>query len=446
MTAAERATARAEESAAAAGLPDGLTIVDALVRELTELTDRLQRGAVNTDDPWHYAITSLQRQRNANAGPRWRRCRDVVPSIVTQAADPSVALKLGGDTIAEVRPGGIVLLIGASGGGKTSLAASLLVEHAQHVGPAIAMSLELPAEEFTGRVVGIRCDASWLDVLTGQVPEQWMRDALPERLIVIERRDASITALSDAIADMKREYPGQPILVACDYVQLVPSDEREIRRRVADAMARLDGVARDHRVALLALSQGSRQSSRGLTSGELKGAATTDAGAEAAELERWSTMTLAIGPHAPSEDGDSAIAELNVGKSRMGSGDRVIPMRYCGRSGRWRIAGESRPAAEVRAEHQAAADEQKRTSLENGLIGASRTPAPIAREKLIQTVTGSAAAKRAALAQLIARGLIVEVRQRPPRSKAWLVWAPDLAAAAGTPIVPPEPGEESAGA
>jgi hypothetical protein len=375
--------------------------------------------------------------------PRWRRCRDLVPSIMKQASEPSISLALGGDVIVTVRPGALILEIGASGGGKTSLAASLLVEHAQHVGPAIAMSLELPGEEFTGRVVGIRTDTGWLDVLTGKVPEDQMRDALPERLIVIPRDVAGTSALVEAIEAMRREYPGQSILVAVDYVQLLEeSTEREIRRRVADAMKSLDRVARDHRVVIVVASQGSRQASRALSSGEKIGAETADAGAEAAELERWSTVTLAIGPHKPSEDGDHSLVPLNVGKSRMGGGDRVIPMRYCGRSGRWRVAGVSRPAAEVRAEHQAAADEQKRTGLENELIGAAhRAGAPLAREKLIGMVKGSAAAKRAVLAQLIARGLLVEVMRCAPRSKAWLVWDPDRAAAAGIPVVQPEPAE-----
>jgi KaiC/GvpD/RAD55 family RecA-like ATPase len=367
---------------------------------------------------------------------RWRRCRDLVSSLMKQAADPSVSLKLGPDTIAEVRPGAIVLLIGASGGGKTSLAATLLVEHAQHVGPAIAMSLELPGEEFTGRVVGIRCDEGWLNVLTGRVAEEHMQAALPDRLIVIERRDASIDALADAIVDMKREYPGEPILVACDYVQLVPSDEREIRRRVADAMARLDGVARDHRVVMLALSQGSRAASRGLTSGELKGAATTDAGAEAAELERWSTMTLAIGPHAPSEDTDTTIAELNVGKSRMGSGDRVFPMRYCGRSGRWRTAGESRPAAEVRAEQEASRASSARSAAELAMIAAAeRAPESLTREELKKAAHTSKAIAQAAVEALLGRGDLVEVRQRKPRSPAWRIWTRARAEAAGVAIV-----------
>lgn len=374
---------------------------------------------------------------------RWHRCRDLVPEIVRLSSEPSIALALGGDTIIEVRPGGIVLEIGASGGGKTSLAASLLVEHADHVGPAITMSLELPGEEFTGRVIGIRCDVSWLDVLTGKVPEEHMRAALPERLVVIPRRDASADALRDAIEDMRREYPGEPILAAVDYVQLMEeSTEREIRRRVADAMKALDTVAREQRVVMIAVSQGSRAASRALSSGLVLGAETADAGAEAAELERWSTATLAIGPHKPSEGRDHSFVDLSIGKSRMGIGDRVIPMRYCGRSGRWRIAGESRSAAEVRAEQTAAVNERKRTGLENELIGAAtRSTEPLSCEALLGLVKGGARAKRAALAAALARGDIVHVMRRAQRSRAWLVWTPGQAAAAGIPAVQPGPVE-----
>lgn len=412
---------------------------DVLVRKLTDLADDLRRGAINTDDPLHYAITSLQRLRNARQSPRWHRCRDLVGAIVKQAAEPSVSLALGGDEIITVRPGGIILEIGASGGGKTSLAASLLVEHAHHIGPAIAMSLELPGEEFTGRVVGIRCDASWLDVLTGKIPEEHMRRALPERLALISRRDASFDALVEAIEAMRGEYPGEPILVALDYVQLVPSDEREIRRRVAHAMERLDSVARDHRVVAIAVSQGSRASSRALSSGEKIGAETTDAGAEAAELERWSTATLAIGPHAPSEDGDSFV-QLNVGKSRMGGGDRVIPMRYCGRSGRWRVAGVSRSASEVKAERDTKKIGKRVDVLTLAIPGLlNKSATPMSRAEIRAEIGGRDLDVRAACSALLeaatgAPGDVVEVGKRS--CGAFKLWTRERAEAAGVAIVP----------
>src|SRR5690606_38328198 len=124
-------------------------------------------------------------------------------------------------------------------------------------------------------------------------------------LALVERDHASVDALVEAITALRAEYPGEPVLVAVDYVQLVGADsEDEIRPRIGRVMRQLDRVARDHRAVLIALSQGSRASSRTLSSGEALGAATTDAGAESADLERWATLTLAIGQHGePDEDG-----------------------------------------------------------------------------------------------------------------------------------------------
>lgn len=307
---------------------------------------RQERATMSTND------RSLQIVDDRRA-PCWHRAPDLVDVILARAKEPWIALRLGGDELVSVRPGGIVTITGGTGSGKSSLSATFLGDHARDIGPAIAMSLELPADELAGRVVGVRCNASWEDVLCGRVVRDDMVRALEPRLAIIERRDASLALLGEVVATLRAEYPGQPILVAVDYVQLMPSDEREIRRRVADAMAQLDALARDHRVVVIALSQVSRASSRAIAKGERIGADTTDAAAEAAEVERWSSVTLAIGrPTAVRDDGTCAV-DLSIGKSRMGGGDQVVPMSYCGRSGLWRIAGGARPAAEVRAERAA---------------------------------------------------------------------------------------------
>lgn len=158
-------------------------------------------------------------------------------------------LVLDGGTLAEVRPGGIVLLVGATGGGKTSLAASLLVEHAQRSAPALSVSLELTGGEWVARAVGVRTGATWPAVLRGEVPAGRMLSALPERLAIIERDDASIASLDAAIDDLRRAYPDEPILVAVDYVQLVGADsDDEIRPRIGRVMRQLDRIARDRRI------------------------------------------------------------------------------------------------------------------------------------------------------------------------------------------------------
>jgi hypothetical protein len=119
----------------------------------------------------------------------------------------------------------------------------------------------------------------------------------------------------------------------------------------ADVVRKPDPAKRDRDAIIWLSCLGSRVSSRQLASGERLGRDTADAGAEAAELERWSVYTIGIGGHAPSE-GDWSAVDLSIGKGRIGGGDMVYPGRYCGRTGAWRLAGVPRPAAEVKAERE----------------------------------------------------------------------------------------------
>lgn len=374
-------------------------------------------------------------KKESKKPPPWRRCRDLVDEILNRASEPWTDLTLGNTTIASVRAGGIALLIGGTGRGKTSMAASLLVQHAKDHGPAISMSLELPADEWTARAIGTREDASWPDVLRGHVPREAMERAMPERLVVIERHMASIEALRTAIADMRDAYPDQPILVAVDYVQLMPSDEREIRRRVADAMAKIDSVAREGRAVVLALSQGSRQSTRELASGEKLGAETADTGAEAAELERWATVTLAIGALGPEAEDGTCAADVSIGKSRMGGGDRVLPARYCGRSGLWRVVGEARTGAEVRAEREAGKS-AKKTKEKAAVVAAelAKSDEPLSRREISRRVGGRDESNRAAVAVLLADPESGVVELEPRYCGSYLVWTREKALAAGKTI------------
>lgn len=375
----------------------------------------------------------------ASPPKRWHRCRDLVAVILARSRDPETPLTLSGGELAVLRPGWIAELIGGTGKGKTSLAACLLLEHAKERGPAIAASLELPGFEWTARAVGTRCDASWLDVLRGHVPRQHMEDALPERLTIVDRHDASIETLQAAIAGLKAEYPGQPILTALDYVQLMPSSERDVRRQIADVMQRIDALARDSSVAILALSQGSRASSRGLADGSKIGADTTDAGAEAAELERWSSLTLAIGQHGPEAEDGTCSAEISIGKGRHQRGDRVQPARYCGRSGRWALVGVAKPAGEVRADRVKERDGAKQHAAELAIVtAAARAVESCTHDELIHEAACSKTIGRAAIRALLDRGELVEVRKRKLRAQTWQVWTRDRAAGAGLAIIEQE--------
>lgn len=364
----------------------------------------------------------------------WRRCRDVVPDIRAHADDPEVVLRLGADDLMPLRLGSIVTLIGGTGRGKTSMGACLLLKHAEASGPALAMSLELLGEEWTARAIGSRRDASWLDVLRGNISDDDMRSALPERLAILDRQHATISELESTLRDLKREYPGEAMLVVLDYVQLVELDDArdEIRVRIGRVMKQIDRVARAHGVVVIALSQGSRNSSRELASGEKLGAETTDTGAESADLERWATATIAIGALGEPSDDGSQSAQISIGKGRMTGGDAVRDGRFDGRTGRWWLVGEQRSASAVRAERKAATESAKASQATHAVIGAlAKASAPMSRRDLRELLGGRQKVINEAVTALLvdADSGVVECGRNVGGS--FPVWLRELAAAKG---------------
>jgi hypothetical protein len=365
---------------------------------------------------------------------------DLVDAILSRAEEPWVGFELGTAEIARVRGGGIAVVMGPSGSGKSSLVAGLIEQHARDRGPAIYLSCELPADELAARICGMQVGASWEDVLRGRVRREDMERALAlPRLVVLERREATLRSLGQRLGAARSEEPEAPILVAVDYVQILPAaGDREIRARVTESMEQIDSLARDHRAVVLAISQMSRSNARAARSGEALGLDTADGGAESAAIERYASLTLTIGAAQPPEADGSQRAQVSVGKYRMGGGDRVVPMRYEGRTGLWRVDGEARLASEVRAEVTAKRDDARAATARLAIIGAAeRAKEPLSREELAKAAGVRGQFGRAVVNQLIESGDLVEVQRRRPRSPrtAWLVWTASKAATAGLPLL-----------
>lgn len=395
------------------------------------------RETGETGEPGMRADVASAKQPTPPARHPWYRGPELVDRIMRFAGEPWVLLALGGEELVRIRAGGIAVIMGGSGSGKSSLTSGLLVEHAANVGPAIALSIELPAEEMAGRIVGMRCDASWEEALRGQVRREFMEDALNlPRLYVIDQEDATVANLEAAIAVARADYPDQPILVAIDYAQLLDSEEREARMRVADAFKQINRVARRTRVVAIAVSQMSRAAAQQVRDGEKIGAASADGGAESAAIERFASVTLTIGAASEPRTDGSRLVELSLGKGRMVGGDRVFKMDSWGRTGRWRIAEAPKPASEIREQRVSERAQKKQKSAELAMVGAaSQAALPLTREQLCDVFPGAIAMRRAALSCLIARGELVEVQERKFKSKSWLVWTPERAIAAGLKLV-----------
>ena len=395
-----------------------------LVDEVTARLTRIGRRAQGTPAPWTVG-------------------NGLVDALLERSKDPWVSLRLVDEELCSVRAGGTVVMIGGSGSGKSSLVSCLLVQHARDVGPAIALSIELPAEELAARIIGSKCDASWKDALRAQVAESDMRRVLDlPRLFVLDRRRATIANLERCIDAAREAWPGEPVLVAIDYAQLLDSDRREERQRVADVFARIDDIAREKRVVMIALSQMSRASAQRARTGDAIGAESADLGAESAAIERFATVTLSIGLAAEREDGTSAV-ELSIGKWRMGKGDRVIPMTYEGRTGRWVVAGDAKTASEVREkrDEEAAAKRERATAAQ--IVGIlAKSERWLSRNEMLELVPGRRKEVLKLIEQAIIAGDVVEVAKRAPSSKRWGLWTAERARSEGLEIVARGGGNE----
>src|SRR5207302_9457366 len=108
---------------------------------------------------------------------------------------------------------------------------------------------------------------------------------------------------------------------------------------------------------------------------------------ETARLERTATATLTIGASGPEREDGTRAVDLSIGKGRMSGGDRVVPMSSNGRTGRWRIDGDARPAADVRAEREGQRDQQRRGAAELAIVPLlDRSPTPMSATQLRQAI------------------------------------------------------------
>jgi hypothetical protein len=278
--------------------------------------------------------------------------RDAAIRLIRERAnEPWISVGVAGKQVEEVRAGGTVTLQGPTGAGKTSLVCEMLLHHCDNKGYALVLSAELTADEFFARMIGIRAGVYWKAVLRGEVQDNAMREALPERVLVADGAGAHLDGLDTALGVLRADVgPTETILVAVDYGQIVDAPGDGVRDKVAAVWRTLNDIGRRHRAVILVLSQMSRAASKAARSGERLGAEAVDGGAESAAIERWSTLVLEIGAVGDEDAEGRREVSLSLAKGRMSGGDMVLPMTYEGRTGRWRVQGDARSAAEVKAE------------------------------------------------------------------------------------------------
>ena len=341
---------------------------------------------------------------------------------------------MGAATLAEVRRGALVVLIGGEGGGKSSLALQLLAQHAADVGPALYVGAELPADEAAARRVATHRGVTWRAVLTGELDRAEVRPL--RRLYFVEGASATVDGVRAAIAEVQRRHPGEQGLVVFDHVHAAPSPGEGERARVAALSASLRDLAKATGSVFVAVSQTSRAGANALDRGDVVGVEAGRTGAESAQLERDAALVIAIGRKSTGADGRTA-RELSVGKNRMGRGDLVFAADFDGPSGAWTVDPNGKPAREHirdRAEATDARRADELTTLIMGFVAASE--APVARKDIAAAIHRKSEAVAARVADLLRDGVLVEVASRAPRSPHWRVWTRDRAQVAGVALAP----------
>lgn len=386
-----------------------------------DLADALKSGVVVP----HPATVAAPDARTA-AREQLRRERDsLIAEIVSRAKDPWVPLLFGGRALEEVPLGSYVVIAAGTGLGKSSAANIAATEHAETRGPAIIVPIELGGDGAATRIIAGRVDMSWRGVLEGGVPADRMREVLPERLVFHEG-DTSEAALRERIALVRRAYPGEPIMLVLDYLQIAPPVGDEIRQTLTRYAEGIRRLTKSERIVLVLISQTSRAAGRGLRDGERMGADTTDVGAETAQIERGAALTIALGLMGPPNERGWHNVEINIGKSRYGRGNRVQPARFHGPSGRWLLDGESQDASEVRAARESQGNAARVSIARLAIVAtADKSSKPMTGRELRDAVKVKSATATAAIAQAVDAKELVECPARPrsnPRYPTY--WTP----------------------
>jgi hypothetical protein len=298
------------------------------------------------------------------------------------------------------------------------------------------VSRELSEVAAFARIGAMESETAWVDVLRGRTTEEAI-DAcmrLP-RLVFLDEERTSFSQLSKAIGELKQDFPGQPIMLLVDYVQLMDASVRngmDARTRVADAVGMLRVLIQKTKVLGLVLSQMSRKNAEESRKGSKVGADTADGGAESAAIEQAAAITAQIGRQSALHADGSRDVALSIGKARYGGGDRVIELKQWGATGITKIIRDV-AASSFRQEEQETRDAEAREKLRSRILeGMERLGGPSSRSELVLEVGGNRQLVGAAIAALIASGELVEVAERRKQSRSWLIWSRKRATETGT--------------
>jgi replicative DNA helicase len=207
---------------------------------------------------------------------------ETLDDIQAHINNPEVGVKTGiadvDDKLMSLRPGGLYVLAARPGVGKTSLALKIVANiagHSEDKNGVLFFSLEVDRKDLVKKLLSAEASIEFKGLEDGSLDSHEM-ERLAETaksfktwlLDLMDVSDMTVQGLRSIVKRRMLETNGQLKLVVLDYLQLLNSSRTDASEyeKVSEISRVLKVMARELRIPVLALSQMSRESEKGVGS------------------------------------------------------------------------------------------------------------------------------------------------------------------------------------
>jgi replicative DNA helicase len=259
-----------------------------LIRKLTGIADRAHLttdGFPTLADAANQAVLELTRTAGvAQTHSVQAVAADTLKAIADRNANPEDGLVTGitdlDKRLMSLRPGGLYILAARPGVGKTSLALKIvenICNRLEQGGSVLFFSLEVDRVDLMKKMLSAASGVDFGKLDAGNVtPDEWQRiEQAAERVRdwrfdLMDVTDLTVHGLRSVVKRRLLETPESPLrLVVIDYLQLLNPSRGDMSEyeRVSEATRVLKILAKNERLPVVCLSQMSRDSEKGASSG-----------------------------------------------------------------------------------------------------------------------------------------------------------------------------------
>ena len=279
-----------------------------LITRLTDLSDKAYRTTETFDqllETGSQTVLDLGRMTtNAHVHGIGTVVDETLDRIEHDRQNPNEGVKTGiadlDHKLMALRPGGLYVLAARPGAGKTSFALSLVshvASQADNPTGVLFFSLEVDRVDLVKKLLSARAKLDFRAIETGLLEphqQELLIGASQElkswNLDLMDVSDLNVLALRSIVKRRMLETNGQLKLIVLDYLQLLNGSRPDLSEyeKVSEISRVLKVLAREMRIPVIALSQMSRDSEKGVNStpreprlSDLRGSGTIEQDADA---------------------------------------------------------------------------------------------------------------------------------------------------------------------